>query len=77
VLNLAGVDDLEKIPGVGRKKAEAILALRERLGGRFKSLTELTRVRGIKRKFLERMKAHVVLDPPTDSPKTSPVAAPP
>ncbi len=71
VLNLAGLDDLEKIPGVGKKKAQAILALRERLGGRFKSLNDLTRVRGIKRKFLERIKGFVVLDPPPE-----PAAAP-
>ncbi|HTJ82161.1 MAG TPA: helix-hairpin-helix domain-containing protein [Polyangiaceae bacterium] len=66
ILNLATVADLEKLPGVGKKKAAAILALRDKLGGRFKSLGELARVRGIKRKFIERIKDKVVLDAPKD-----------
>jgi competence protein ComEA len=64
VLNLATADELDRLPGIGRAKAEAIVALRARLGGKFRRLEELTRVRGIKRKLLERLRPRVVLDPP-------------
>jgi len=64
ILNLAAEADLAGLPGVGPKKAKAIIELRAKLGGRFKRLEELMRVRGIKRKFLERIKPHVVLDAP-------------
>jgi competence protein ComEA len=62
-LNVATADDLDRLPGIGRKKAEAIVALRERLGGRFRRIEDLARVRGIKRKQLERLRPLVVLDP--------------
>lgn len=62
VLNRATEEELTKLPGVGKKKAQAILALREKLGGRFKRVEDLMRVRGLKRKALERLRPHVVLD---------------
>lgn len=62
ILNLATEVELVKLPGVGPKKAQAILALREKLG-RFKRLEDLVRVRGIKRKFLDRLRPLVVIDP--------------
>ena len=65
ILNLADVEQLDRLPGVGRKKAEAIVALRAKLGGRFRKLEELGRVRGIKRKFIERIRPLVVLDAPS------------
>jgi competence protein ComEA len=68
ILNTASEVELCKLPGVGTKKAQAILALREKLGGRFKRLEDLYRVKGIKRRFLERIKPHVLLDPPADPP---------
>ena len=67
VLNLADVEQLDRLPGVGRKKAEAIVALRAKLGGRFRKLEELARVRGIKRRFIERIRPLVVLDAPSTS----------
>ncbi len=67
VLNLADVEQLDRLPGVGRKKAEAIIALRAKLGGRFRKLEELARVRGIKRRFIERIRPLVVLDAPSAS----------
>ena len=39
VLNRAGVDELRRIPGVGPKRAQAIVELRTKLGGRFKRLS--------------------------------------
>lgn len=64
ILNLAAESDLVGLPGIGPKKAKAIIELRTKLGGRFKRLEELTRIRGIKRKFLDRLRPRVLLDPP-------------
>jgi competence protein ComEA len=63
VLNLAGVSDLTTLPGVGPKRAEAILELRARLG-RFKKVNELLRVRGIGVKSLKKIAPLVVVDVP-------------
>ncbi len=55
-LNTARVDDLRRLPGVGAKRAEAVLALRARLpGGRFKHLEDLLKVKGIGRAMLKRL----------------------
>lgn len=67
VLNLANVEDLRKLPGIGPKRAEAILALRAKLK-RFKRTADLLRVRGIGPRSLARMQSMVVLDPPAGSP---------
>lgn len=64
ILNLANEEDLKKLRGVGPAKAKAILALRERMGGRFKSIQDLLRVKGLGRKMLERLKPQLLLDPP-------------
>ena len=63
ILNLAEVDDLRRLPGIGRRRAEAILELRARLK-RFRRVTELLRVRGIGVRGLRRITPLVVLDPP-------------
>ena len=61
ILNLAGVADLRHLPGVGQKRADAILALRTRLG-RFKQVSDLLRVKGIGVRGLKKIQPHVVLD---------------
>jgi competence protein ComEA len=63
VLNLASEQDLESLPSIGPKRAQAIVALRAELG-RFRKLEDLLRVRGIGRRLLERLRPLVVLDPP-------------
>ena len=72
MLNTATESDLTKLPGVGKKKAQAILALREKLGGRFKRIEDLTRVRGLKRKALAKIRPLVVLDAEDDAKKPPP-----
>lgn len=67
ILNLAQEADLRRLPGIGPKRAEAIIKLRERLG-RFRKATDLLRIKGIGPKGLERIKPHFVLDPPAASP---------
>lgn len=63
ILNLANVEDLRHLPGVGQKRADAILALRTRLG-RFKQVNDLLRVKGIGVRGLKKILPHVVLDAP-------------
>jgi competence protein ComEA len=63
VLNLASADELTKLPGVGMKRAQAIVALRTKLK-RFKHPTDLLRVKGIGARGLRRMLPHLVLDAP-------------
>jgi competence protein ComEA len=65
VLNRAGMDELRRIPGVGPKRAQAIVELRTKLGGRFKRLGDLLRVKGIGVRSLKKMEAYVVLDAKT------------
>jgi competence protein ComEA len=80
VLNTASAAELCSLPGIGPKRAEQILLLREKLGGRFRRIEDLRRVRGIGRKALERLKPLVVLDPPEPPPEAQPgatVPAPP
>jgi competence protein ComEA len=61
ILNRAEAAELRRLPGVGAKRAEAILALRQRLG-RFRRPSDLLRVKGIGPRTLERMLPHLVLD---------------
>jgi competence protein ComEA len=76
ILNLASADELRKLPGVGQKRAEAILALRQKLG-KFKRPTDLLRIRGIGPKRLKQMLPKLVLDPPKETPAPTPPAPAP
>ena len=62
-LNQATQDDLQRLPGIGPKRALSILALRTKMG-RFRQVEDLTRVRGIGRATLKRLRPLVKLDPP-------------
>lgn len=63
-LNAATLEDLRRLPGVGAKRAEAILALRGHLpGGRFRQIEDLLRVKGIGRAMLKRLHPLVRLTP--------------
>ena len=60
-LNDASVDELRRLPGVGEKRAEAIVALRRRLG-RFQRVEDLLKVKGIGRTTLRRWRPLLRLD---------------
>ena len=62
-LNHAGADDLRRLPGVGAKRADAILALRARVG-RFQRVEELLRVKGVGRAMVRKWRPLVRLDSP-------------
>jgi competence protein ComEA len=63
ILNRAGVDELCLLPGIGAKRAQAIIDLRTKLGGRFKKMADLLRLKGIGPKGLKKIEAKAVLDP--------------
>jgi competence protein ComEA len=65
ILNSADASDFDRLPGVGKKRAEQIVQLRTKLGGRFKKPSDLLRIRGIGVKSLQKMLPHLVLDPPS------------
>lgn len=62
-LNTATLDDLRRLPGIGPKKAAAILALRAKLG-RFRRAEELMRVKGIGRGTFKKLRPLVKVDEP-------------
>lgn len=62
ILNRAGEQELDALPGIGPAKARAILELREHKGGRFSSLEDLLDVKGIGPATLERMRPRLRLD---------------
>jgi len=62
-LNHASVDELRRLPGVGPKRAEAILVLRQRLG-RFQRVEDLLRVKGVGRGAVKKWRPLVRLDTP-------------
>jgi competence protein ComEA len=72
ILNLATEDELTRLPGVGKKRAAAIVALRTKLG-HFKRATDLLRVKGIGVRGLKRLLPHALVDaPPADAAATAP-----
>lgn len=62
-LNEATPDELERLPGIGPAKARAIVQHRQ--AHRFRRVEELTRVKGIGRKTLQRLKAYLATSGPT------------
>ena len=63
ILNLATIADLRTLPGIGQKRADAILVLRDKLK-HFKRIQELRRVRGIGAKTLMKLAPKLLVDPP-------------
>jgi competence protein ComEA len=66
-LNQATATDLRRLPGVGAKRAEAILGLRARLG-HFRQIEDLLKVKGVGRSSLRKLRPLVRLDAPPASP---------
>jgi competence protein ComEA len=61
ILNLATEEDLRRLPGVGRGRAQAILALRQRLK-KFTRVEDLLKIKGIGRRGLVRLRPLVRVD---------------
>src|SRR5690242_4103846 len=62
-LNTATLDQLETLPGIGRKTAERILEHRTKVGS-FKRIEELMNVKGIGEKSFLKLKPLIVATPP-------------
>ena len=60
-LNAATVKELSALPGVGKKKAEAIVAYRTE-NGKFESVDEIRKVDGIGKKTFSKLNARVVVE---------------
>jgi len=60
-LNTAGIEELSKLPGIGKKTAEKILRLREELG-RFTGLEELLEVKGIGNSKFNKIKKFLFIE---------------
>ena len=59
-INTASSQELQLLPGVGEKRAEAIIDIRKSKGG-FQSVDELVAVKGLGEAMLERMRRYVTL----------------
>jgi competence protein ComEA len=57
-INTADLNTLESLPGIGASKAQAIIDYRTEHGN-FKSIDELTNVKGIGDKVLEKIKDQI------------------
>jgi len=60
-VNYASAEQLRRLPGVGVKRAEAIVALRGKMG-RFQRVEDLLRVKGIGRATLKKLRPLLRLD---------------
>lgn len=65
-INRAGASELEKLPRIGPKTAERILAFRDAYGA-FRSTDDLQQVKGIGPKTLELLRPHVYAGAPPPS----------
>ncbi len=59
-INSAGVQSLLLLPGIGAKRAEAIIAERERRGG-FAALEDIKDVRGIGKRRFEALRDFIII----------------
>lgn len=69
-LNRAGAAELMRLPGVGRKRADAIVAFRARRP--FRRPEDVLHVKGLSRSWFERVKGHLSAGEPARSPAPAP-----
>jgi competence protein ComEA len=75
-INMATVDELDQVLiGVGKTKAEAIVQEREK-NGKFKSVDDLTRVKGIGPATIEKNRDKITVAAEAPTPRSPPSAKP-
>lgn len=60
-INTAGVEEFDKLPGIGPAKAQAIVNLRQQRGGAFRRVEDVMQVRGIGRKTFRKLQPMLTL----------------
>lgn len=71
-LNRATVAELMRLPGVGEKRAQAIVAARTKQP--FRKVEDVVVVKGIGPAWLAKVRANVVVAPPPPAPAAAPLA---
>jgi competence ComEA-like helix-hairpin-helix protein len=62
-LNIANVKELEQVPGIGPKTAQAIVDFRQK-SGRFRRVEDLLAIKGISQRKLDKMRPYLKVTPP-------------
>ena len=60
-INTATIDELEKLPHIGRKTAEAIVEFRS-VNGRFRRVEHLMQIRGVSEERFEALRPHIKIE---------------
>jgi competence ComEA-like helix-hairpin-helix protein len=66
-LNVANVKELEQVPGIGPKTAQAIVDFRHK-SGRFHRVEDLLAIKGISQRKLDKMRPYLKVTPPSAPP---------
>jgi competence protein ComEA len=62
-LNVANVKELQQVPGIGPKTAQAIVDFRHK-SGRFRRVEDLLVIKGISQRKLDKMRPYLKITPP-------------
>ncbi|MGB8803061.1 MAG: helix-hairpin-helix domain-containing protein [Candidatus Acidiferrales bacterium] len=70
-LNVANVKELEEVPGIGPKTAQAIVDFRHK-SGRFHRVEDLLAIKGISQRKLDKMRPYLKVTPSAPPPAHKP-----